>query len=100
MRKITVAPERLESAAGSIENANADYERIYQAMYADVDKMSNSWRGKDNEMYTSQIRSFEDDLRQISIIMKQYASFLRNTARAYRQLQDEKYAQAQRLRTS
>lgn len=99
MRQISVEPERLESAANCIEEANAEYDRTYQAIYAQVDKMSSSWKGKDNTAFTNQIRSFEDDLRQISIIMRQYADFLRNSARAYRETQDELYAQANRLRT-
>ena len=99
MRSIMVEPERLENAAGRIEEANSEYDRTYQAIYNEVDKMSSSWQGKDNTAFTNQIRSFEDDLRQISIIMRQYADFLRNSARAYRETQDELYAQANRLRT-
>ena len=98
MRQIMVEPERLESAALKIEEANRDYDRTYQAIYIQVDKMSSSWKGKDNTAFTNQIKAFEDDLRQISIIMRQYADFLRNSARAYRQTQDEIYARASRLR--
>lgn len=99
MRSIKVEPERLESAAFSIEEANREYDRTYQAIYTQVDKMSSSWQGKDNTAFTNQIKAFEDDLRQISIIMRQYADFLKNTARAYRETQDEVYAQANRLKT-
>ena len=99
MRTISVEPSRLESVAANIEKADSDYQHIYQAMYAQVDKMSSSWQGKDNTMFTSQIKAFEDDLRQISLIMRQYADFLRSTARAYREAQDTQYAQANRLRT-
>lgn len=100
MTTIRVEPDQLDAAAAKIENANNDYDRIYQAMYAEVDKMSASWQGKDNEMYTRQIKTFEDDLRQISMIMKQYSDFLRNSAKGYRETQDEVYSQASRLRTS
>lgn len=99
MRTIRVEPSRLESAAANIENADADYNRIYQAMYAEVDKMSSSWQGKDNTMFTSQIKEFQDDLRQISIVMREYANFLRTSARAYREAQDEIYSRATKLRT-
>ena len=99
MRTIKVEPERLESAAFSIEEANREYDRTYQAIYTQVDKMSSSWQGKDNTAFTNQIKAFEDDLRQISIIMRQYADFLKNTARAYRETQDEVYAQANHLKT-
>ena len=99
MRTIRVEPSRLESAAANIENADADYNRIYQAMYAEVDKMSSSWQGKDNTMFTSQIKEFQYDLRQISIVMREYANFLRTSARAYREAQDEIYSRATKLRT-
>ena len=100
MRSIMVEPERLDAAASQIEEANRSYDRTYQAIYAQVDKMSASWKGKDNTAFTNQIKAFEDDLRQISIIMRQYADFLRNSARAYRETQDEIYARAVRLRTA
>ena len=100
MRKIMVEPERLEQVASNIEEANREYDRNYQAIYEQVDKMSASWQGKDNTAFTNQIRTFEDDLRQISLIMRQYADFLRNSARAYRETQDEIYSQASRLRTA
>lgn len=99
MRTISVEPDRLESVASNIESADSEYNRIYQAMYAEVDKMSSSWTGKDNTMFVSQIKDFEDDLRQISMAMREYASFLRNSARAYREAQDEIYARATKLRT-
>jgi len=100
MRSIMVEPERLEAVATKIEEANREYDRSYQAIYIQVDKMSASWKGKDNTAFTNQIKAFEDDLRQISIIMRQYADFLRNSARAYRETQDEIYARAARLRSA
>lgn len=99
MRSIFVEPERLDSIANNIQDANQEYDRTYQAIYEQVDKMSLSWKGKDNVAFTNQIRSFEDDLRHISTIMRQYADFLRNSARAYRETQDEITAQASHLKT-
>ena len=99
MRSIMVEPSRLESTAANIESADADYNRICQAMYAEVDKMSTSWQGKDNTAFVSQIKTFQDDLRQISIIMREYANFLRTSARSYRQAQDEIASRAAKLRT-
>ena len=98
MRQIIVEPSRLEETAAKIEQANSDYDRIYQALYVEVDKMSAAWQGKDNTAFTGQIKTYEDDFKQISIIMRQYADFLRNSARAYRETQDELYSQATRLK--
>ena len=88
MRSIMVEPERLEDIASKIEEANRDYDKTYQSLYAQLDKMI-SWNGKDNVAFTSYIKSFETDFIQMSIIMRQYADFLRNSARAYRETQEE-----------
>ena len=98
MRQIIVEPARLEDTANRIEQANMDYERIYKSLYSEVDKMTSAWQGKDNTAFTAQIHSYEDDMRQISLIMRQYADFLRNSARAYKETQEELYAQATRLK--
>lgn len=99
MNSIDVEPERLEAAASKVENADSDYQRYYQAIYSEVDKMSSHWQGKDNVAFTNQIKAFEDDLKRISMVMREYADFLRDAARSYRQMQEENYAQANKLKT-
>lgn len=98
MRNIIVEPERLEDAANKVEQACNEYEGIYHNLYADVDKMQTSWTGKDNVAYTNQIKSYEEDFNKIALIMKEYVTFLRNSARAYRETQDELYNSAMRLK--
>ena len=98
MRKIIVEPARLNETAARIEEADAAYERLYRSLYSEVDKMSASWKGKDNTMFADQIRGYERDLDQISVIMRQYADFLRNSASAYADTQEELRVEASRLR--
>lgn len=98
MRSIQVEPDQLDQTALKIENANQEYQSIIRNMYGLVDKMSSSWSGKDNTAFTNQIKTFEDDLRQISIIMQEYASFLKNAAKGYREMQEEIYSRASRLK--
>ena len=95
MQKIYVDPSQLDSAASRIESQNQEYERIYNSLYSEVDKMSANWQGKDNLEFTNRVMAFKGDFRQIS--MSQYAQFLRNSARAYRETQDELYSSASRL---
>ena len=97
MQKIYVDPAQLDSAANRIESRNQEYERIYNSLYSEVDKMSSNWQGKDNLQFTNRVLAFKSDFRQISIILSQYAQFLRNSARAYRETQDELYSSASRL---
>ena len=99
MREIIVEPTRLEDSASKVESYDSDYQRVYSLLYEEVDKMASVWQGKDNTMFTNKIKEFEDDFRQISVLLRQYAEFLRNTARAYRETQDELYSAASRLRS-
>ena len=98
MREIIVEPTRLEDSASKVESYDSDYQRVYSLLYEEVDKMASVWQGKDNTMFTNKIKEFEDDFRQISVLLRQYAEFLRNTARAYRETQDELYNAASRLK--
>lgn len=99
MESIIVDPEQLEAIASRVESQNSDYKRIYQNLYAEVEKMNSSWSGKDNAEFTSRIKSYESDLRQISLVLNQYSDFLRASARAYRETQDEIFNNASRLKT-
>ena len=98
MERIIVDPSRLESTASNVDSANNDYQRIYHNLYAEVDKMETVWQGKDNTAFTNKIKAFEDDFRQISNILSHYSDFLRNSARAYRETQDELYNATSRLK--
>lgn len=98
MERIIVDPSRLESTASSIESSNSDYQRIYSSLYSEVDKMASVWQGKDNTAFTEKIKAYQDDFRQISLILDEYANFLRNSARAYRETQDELYNATSRLK--
>lgn len=97
MNTIIVDPTSLENVASRIDAKRSDYERTYQNLYAEVDKLSSSWQGKDNMEFTNRIRSYQMDFREISIILNQYADFLRHSARAYRESQDELYNNASKL---
>lgn len=99
METIIVDPEQLEATASRVESACADYKRIYQNLYSEVEKMNASWSGKDNTEFTSRIKSYETDFRQIALIIGQYSDFLRASARSYRETQDEIFNNATRLRT-
>lgn len=89
MRSIYVEPEQLESCAARMESQNQDYLRALNELFAAVDNMQAAWKGKDNTAYTNAIEKFEDDFRQISVLCTQYTEFLKSSAAAYRETQDE-----------
>ena len=98
MQYIRVEPQQLTDCALRIENSEEDYRRLGNELYARVDALAEAWQGKDNIAFTTQIRSYEEDLQQIALIMRQYAEFLRNSARAYSETHEGLSEEARRLK--
>lgn len=96
-RDILVTPEQLESTAGIIEGLAGDYQKQYQTLYSETNAMASTWQGKDNMAYIEQIGGFEDDLIKMYELMLAYANFLRKSAKAYRDTQDEIEKAAKKL---
>ncbi len=97
MRHITVEPAVLENSAMMMEQLNAEYHQMVSALFEGVDLLSQNWQGKDNLAFTSQIKGFDQDMRQIYALCTQYIEFLRTSARAYRDTQNELVSQVSSL---
>ena len=97
MRRITVEPEQLELIAGRMEEENETHVREYRELFNLIDLMSASWHGTDRTAFTTQVSGYQDDCQQLSFLCSLYIDFLRNSARAYRDVQDELAGEAMRL---
>ena len=98
MSKIVVNPSKLESVAYQIEQGAADYGKLYQQLFTEVEGMEKAWQGTDNIAYTTQIEGFRDDLNKIKQILEQYALFLKESAKLYKNTQEEIVNKAKKLR--
>ena len=96
-RTIQVTPEQLESTAGRIESLAADYKSQYDQLYSETNAMASTWSGKDNVAFVNQIDGFKDDLAKMHNLMINYADFLRKSAKAYRDTQDNVVSEARKL---
>ena len=96
-RTIQVTPEQLESAAGKIEGLAAEYKASYDQMYSTTSDMASSWSGQDNEAFINQIAGFKDDFAKMHTLMLNYADYLRKSAKAYRETQQNVITQARSL---
>ena len=94
---IHVDPARLQSSASHIEQQSNAYEQEYKKLFQSVEAMSNAWQGKDNQAFTTQIQGFHKDFSQMAQLMREYAEFLKISARLYRETQEERVAMARRL---
>lgn len=95
--KISVEPQALEHSATRIDELCMEYERTYREMYQSIDAMRANWQGSDNLAYVNQIQGFQDDFNQMVRLLKQYTEFLRQSAKAYRNTQEDRIAKARML---
>ena len=96
-KTIIVTPEQLETTAGRIESLAAEYKTQCNQLYSETNAMASSWSGKDNVAFTNQIAGYKNDLENMYNKMIEYASFLRKSAKAYRDTQDAVVTEARRL---
>lgn len=96
-RQIKVTPELLDSAAGKIETLAAEYKTQYETFYDETNAMASTWNGKDNIAFINQIAGFKDDFEKMYALMNRYVTFLRDSAKHYRNTQDAVVAQARKL---
>ncbi|MED1468996.1 WXG100 family type VII secretion target [Bacillus salipaludis] len=96
-RSIMVDPAKLEDAANKIDQQSAEYERLYKALFQEVDGMQAAWQGQDNVAYTIQIKGFTDDFQKMTQLMRQYSDFLKVSAKTYRNTQQDIISGAKRL---
>ena len=97
MAKIMVDPTKLELVASKIEEQAADYSKLYQQLFTEVEAMGKAWQGADNIAYTTQIEGFREDLNKIKQVLDEYSSFLRQSAKVYKSTQDEVISKAKTL---
>ena len=97
MRKISVESDQLIACAGRMEEENQNYMRNTVELFNAVDAMGAAWQGKENTAFTNKISGYHSDCRQLSLLCTQYIEFLRNSARAYCETQDELASQASHL---
>ena len=94
---ILVTPEILESTAQSIEGLANEYKALYTDLYSQTDALAQTWGGDDNAAFVSQIAGFKPDLNSMYNKMMDYASYLRVTAKSYRETQEAIAKQARTL---
>ena len=96
-KTIKVNPAELTSAATAIEGSAAEYRRLFNQLYTDVNGMGAAWQGVDNQAYVQQIDGFKDDFTKMATLMDEYAAFLKQAAETYTRAQEETTSAARRL---
>ena len=96
-KSIFVDPSKLEDVASKIENQAADYKKVYNRLFSEVEGMASAWQGPDNLAFTNQIKGFMNDFQNMSKILNQYSEFLKLCAKNYKETQNEVISNAKKL---
>lgn len=88
MQSITVTPEILDSQAAKVDQKASEYYNHYTRLLADVKNMTSSdWKGDDANAFRDKVEAFEPDFKNMKNLMDDYASYLRQAAKNYRDTQ-------------
>lgn len=86
--QIIVDTAQLDTTAARVDTMAGEYENSYTALFNVVQEMQNAWAGEDNVAFTNQIEGFRNDFQNMKQLMRDYAAYLRKSAAAYRETQD------------
>lgn len=98
MTIIRVTPEALDSAAGNIETTADEYQNQYNGFYTLIDELNSTFTGEAYDAFKQKVEEFKDDFAKMWKEMNEYSTFLRNSATAYRNTQDDAKTCAQNLK--
>ena len=96
-RSIMVDPAKLETASQKMDAQSAEYEKIYNQLFTEVQGMKAAWDGVDNQAFVGQIEGFRDNFQQMEKLLNDYSEFLKLSAKTYRNTQNEVLNAAKRL---
>ncbi|CVH78087.1 Proteins of 100 residues with WXG [Clostridiales bacterium CHKCI006] len=95
--QIRVTPEFLDLASSRMDAKIEEYQHLYTRLYEEIDRLSGSWQGKDHQAFVDQIRGFEGDFVKMAQLMREYSLYLKQSANAYRETQEQVCLASRRL---
>ena len=87
----------LQCANTDLQQQAQDCQSRIRQLAATMEQTAKIWQGEDCQTFLSQARSLQPHLIRLTEIMSQYGDTLIRTAQTYRQLQQDRAAQAARL---
>ena len=89
--------QEMAGIAGSVTNLAEQYKTCVNEVYKVVESLENDWKGTDNVTYINQVKSYQEDLNSLGVVIENYAKFLSKTAQVIENTQAEIANNAGRL---
>lgn len=95
--RIEVESDQIYEASVCLNEKADVYGECIQRLFSRVKEMQSIWQGVDHLAFQEQLETFRPSLKEMEVVIHQYADALRNTAHVYEALQQDRVAQAKRL---
>jgi WXG100 family type VII secretion target len=82
--KFTVTPELLEQTASKLDTQKASYRNVYLKVQSEGNTLKSQMSGSANQSYLAQLQGFDDDFKRLEKLLTDYCTYLRSTAKKYR----------------
>ena len=89
--------QEMAGIAGTVTNLSEQYRTCVNDVYKVVESLANDWKGTDNVTYINQVKSYQEDLNSLGVVIENYAKFLSKTAEVIQNTQEEIANNAGRL---
>ena len=93
-----VTTEELLRSASLLEEKVNEYQGQYEKMYAEVENLRVHYQGQSSEAFNTQINAFKPALEEMASIVRNYITYLKNTANKYTTTEDALTDNANALR--
>lgn len=94
----TVDLQKLESSSRVISEKAGAFQAEYKKIYDAVENLKIQWKGIASETFNTTIKAYEKDFVDMYNILKEYSSFLVNTAgKKYQENENKLTEEANRL---
>ena len=80
---IKVTPEELTQVSNNLEQLTDSYQNVVNTINTTVNDLTQTWGGEAQASYATQINGFQDDFKELYVLLNQYSTYLRNTASKY-----------------
>ena len=79
-----VTTERLVQSAGVVEEKTANYNTEWAKIYTELQNLKSSqWQGVASDAFNAKLEGYRNDFEEMSKILLNYATYLRNAAENY-----------------
>lgn len=86
--KFSVETQALKKSSQVIDDKTARYDAEIAKLYAEIANLRVEWQGQSSNTFNEKIEGYRNDFEELAKILREYSTFLRNTANHYEKVEN------------